>query len=242
MSYRCRKGCKNRSRDGDWHDRKSDCPYEPEYRQPTPAQPTVGAGAPEPATATSPPPSAPSAPTPRKIGLSELVLSDKGGPSATVQSRNPLTPAKETVTQDWILDPAYSRRAWVLAYGGVEYGVNAWGRYWENPKPIDHAIFEFSNAQNVNFESPDSYMCRLPTWFLKQMGCTTLQEAQSLVDDAEFIRFVAAPLVGSAEYMWTSYQDSPKLKKARDEAEARAARLKASIPTTGTPVPMGAAT
>jgi hypothetical protein len=139
-----------------------------------------------------------------------------------------------------MLDPAYSKRAWQLLYGGAEYGANKWGEYWENPRKIDHSVFDFSQGQLVNFESPDSYMCRIPTWALKQLGCTTVEEARTMIDDAEFIAFVGRPFIGVGEYMYSSYVDSPKLARARVKAEAEAkARMEAAA--GGHPAPIAVA-
>jgi hypothetical protein len=257
-TYSCAKGCKKR--DGVTprnHDSRWECPFEPTYDpvriqnsrpqkipkaptppgfRPTTSGPAPGGAGPAP-VGSSPGPAL--YPTPARgpvIRTAPFELAARGA-FAEVQSRDPLNPSPAQVKPDWILDPPYSKRAWQLLYGGAEYGANKWGEYWENPKKIDHAIFDFSQGQLVNFESPDSYMCRIPTWALKQLGCTTVEEARTMIDDAEFIAFVGRPFLGVGEYMYSSYVDSPKLKRAREEAERKqreAATLMAA--RTGTPL------
>jgi hypothetical protein len=130
----------------------------------------------------------------------------------------------------------YSRRCWNLFFGGWLWGLDAVGKFYDYHPVQNRSAFQLTQFENTSLNNdPTSFMCRIPTFILKQIGMKTLEEAQSLIDDVEFLTFLGKPLYESWDYLNGLYHDSPKLKKAREEAERKAHAIDAKYPDVTPP-------
>lgn len=232
MTYRCTKGCLNTEGQPKYHQNRRECPYEPKFGTPppppeTPSSPGGGAGLPS-------APAAPSIPKEKEFGVRVRPFK-ADAPGIQPTARRIPEILREPIPEYWVLDAEGARKAWRLGFGGLYWVIEKshpfvcdYLEYPKNGRPPlpDRAKFELGISANAAADDPTSIVVKWPTWALKELGATSLEEAKALLDEVEFFSIIGDVIVTTGGYWADMYLESPKYKKAKEAAEA-AERAKA---------------
>jgi hypothetical protein len=238
-TFPCKRGCTNpQTKRPLWHsfDLRAPPGYSGRAAKYCPLAPESAGGpeatpAPTVAAAPTPPPSEPKAappppPAPKPGLLQRLTFT---GRTATVESSK--TVAANQVVSDFYVDAPHTLAFVNMGYTGLRWVTHTVDDWLEIPH-IPDKFFVLSDFQKASIESDPklNWYTRGVTWLMKRLGAKNREEAHGLIDGLDFFGHFGGLFAVIVKHYMDGVRDSPKLKKRKQEAEARAAeraRLKA---------------
>ena len=229
MNYRCQKGCTVVTRSGNrkpmWHARKSDCPYEAEYRgpattAPAPSGTAAPAGMPAPVRTEVP---APSPAAPRKgVGI----LSFGTRPAETTTR---VSPAAPMVQPEFEVDSDHALSLFEL-FDNIILRAIHFGDRLLGVKEYEGRILLHSVADEELVKKKMGR--RIATTITKGLGATTQEEAHGIIESGGVLVLIGGGFMSVGSHFWVAWRPA-----IRDKVAAAREKRKANVEF---PAPAGA--
>jgi hypothetical protein len=222
MNYRCQKGCSVVTRSGNrkpmWHARKSECPYEPEYRGPVPASP-AGTAAPAAAPApiiseTAPKPAGP------KPGVG--ILSFGARPAETTTRT---APATAQVKPEFEVDSDHALSLFELI-DNICVRVIRFGDGLLDAKPFTGHVLLASVADEELVKKKMGR--RIATSFTRALGATTQEEAHGIIESGGVLVLIGGGFMAVGSHIVVEWR--PAIKRKIDARKAKKPKVEFPAP------------
>ncbi len=231
VSYRCTKGCVRVTRGGltrpKWHQRKTECPYEPGYS----GVPVKTAPAPGEAPPNAPPDSPTTAsvdgkpakvevlpPSPPKTKPKAGLFGFKGREASTSSRASPAT---STVQPEWSVDGDHALQLFELL-DNIVTRIIRWGdALLEVPKDrmFSGKVILHSPADE---ELVQKKMGRgIATRVTRGLGATTQEEAHGIIESGGVLVLIGGGLMSIGSHVWVEWRTSPVIVRIKEKAAKR---------------------
>jgi len=225
VNYRCQKGCTVVTRSGlrkpMWHSRKSECPYEPEYKGPQPASAAGTATA-----AATPPPVVTESTKPAEPGKKGVGILSFGTRPAETTTR--AAPATQQVKPEFEVDSDHALSLFELI-DNILVRIVRFGDGLLDAKPFTGHVLLTSVADEELVKKKMGR--RIATSFTRALGATTQEEAHGIIESGGVLVLIGGGFVSVGSHIVVEWR--PAIKKKLKERREK--KPKVEFPQPGMP-------